>query len=314
MRPAHARRGRARSSTPSRTGRTCSVAALGRRLVFAADEYYLLADRPFPPAEHVRGLPDARGRHRHGPHVRARVHRPGRRADRRRSRVLRLGRRRAGRGLPRAVPRPRCGRTRRGAGVGRRCAPSPRRARSAILTGEYGARVLAPLVGDARARRRAGASPVANEFFGGNIGVTGLMVGDDLARVLAGRAGRPSLPAARRLPLRGPLPRRHHARRPAPARSRSWPPTASPCGARPRRAGVADGASEPARRRHRRPAQRRQVHAAQPHRRPARRHRRGAARGHPRPQGGRGRVAGRPVPAGRHRRLAAAAATRSTRR
>jgi hypothetical protein len=28
--------------------------------------------------------------------------------------------------------------------------------------------------------------PVANEFFGGNTAVTGLMVGEDLARVLAG--------------------------------------------------------------------------------------------------------------------------------
>ena len=39
------------SSTASRTGRTCSPPTLGRRLVYAADEYYLLADRPFPPAE-----------------------------------------------------------------------------------------------------------------------------------------------------------------------------------------------------------------------------------------------------------------------
>ena len=52
-------------------------AALGRRLVHAADEYYLMAGRPFPAAERLRGLHDARGRHRHGPHVRARVHRRG---------------------------------------------------------------------------------------------------------------------------------------------------------------------------------------------------------------------------------------------
>ena len=50
---------------------------------------------------------------------------------------------------------------------------------------------------------------VDNRFFGGNIGVTGLMVGEDLARVLADRAARPPLPAARRLPVRRPLPRRH---------------------------------------------------------------------------------------------------------
>ena len=46
----------------------------------------------------------------------------------------------------------------------------------------------------------------------------------------------------------------------------------------------------PARRRRRRPAQRRQVDAGQPHRRPARGDRGGAARRHARPQGGRGRV------------------------
>jgi len=51
-----------------------------------------------------------------------------------------------------------------------------------ILTGAYGARVLAPLV--------AGAHPdveiavVDNHYFGGNIGVTGLMTGEDISRVL----------------------------------------------------------------------------------------------------------------------------------
>src|SRR5690606_39449668 len=33
------------------------MATLGRRLAFAADEYYLLADRPFPPAEHYGDFP-----------------------------------------------------------------------------------------------------------------------------------------------------------------------------------------------------------------------------------------------------------------
>ena len=39
---------------------------LQRRLVFAADEYYLLAERPFPAACELRGLLAARGRDRHG--------------------------------------------------------------------------------------------------------------------------------------------------------------------------------------------------------------------------------------------------------
>ena len=53
-----------------------------------------------------------------------------------------------------------------------------------ILTGEYGARVLEPLV--ARLDRPdVRVIPVENRFFGGNIGVTGLLVGEDVARVLA---------------------------------------------------------------------------------------------------------------------------------
>ena len=61
----------------------------------------------------------------------------------------------------------------------------PRRdAPVAILTGEYGARVLEPLV-DELGRDDVRVLPVPNEFFGGNIGVAGLLVGEDLARVLA---------------------------------------------------------------------------------------------------------------------------------
>ena len=52
----------------------------------------------------------------------------------------------------------------------------------AVLTGEYGAAVLAPLLAD---RPGVRVLPVANGFFGGNIGVTGLLVGADIAPVLA---------------------------------------------------------------------------------------------------------------------------------
>ena len=62
---------------------------------------------------------------------------------------------------------------------------SPRRsAPVGILTGAYGAEVLGPLVAG-HARDDVRVIPVANEFFGGNTAVTGLMVGADLARVLA---------------------------------------------------------------------------------------------------------------------------------
>ena len=53
-----------------------------------------------------------------------------------------------------------------------------------ILTGEYGAEVLEPLL-PALARGGAARSvdvlPVANRFFGGNIAVTGLLTGRDVA-------------------------------------------------------------------------------------------------------------------------------------
>ena len=70
------------------------AAVLGRRLVHAADEYYLLAERPFPPAERYEAFLDARGRHRHGPHVRARVRRAVRRRHGTAAWLLRRRRRR----------------------------------------------------------------------------------------------------------------------------------------------------------------------------------------------------------------------------
>jgi NifB/MoaA-like Fe-S oxidoreductase len=53
-----------------------------------------------------------------------------------------------------------------------------------VLTGEFGARVIEPLIARL-SRPDVRVLPVANEFFGGNTGVTGLMTGTDLTRVLA---------------------------------------------------------------------------------------------------------------------------------
>ena len=62
---------------------------------------------------------------------------------------------------------------------------SPRRnAPIAVLTGEYGARVLTPLIDDL-GRDDVRVVPVPNRFFGGNVAVSGLMVGEDIARVLS---------------------------------------------------------------------------------------------------------------------------------
>ena len=185
---------------------------LGHRLVFAADEYYLLAGRAFPASGRLRGLRHARGRHRHGPGVRAGVARPrpsastgagagllrlGRR--RRGRRTLRGGRRlrRTGGGLPRRPldrdRRRRSTRRRRSRVVRRRSAPvaAPRcccvrlRARrSACSPASSAPGSSAPLV-EGVGRDDVRVIPVENRFFGGTTSVTGLLVGEDLARVLA---------------------------------------------------------------------------------------------------------------------------------
>jgi hypothetical protein len=56
----------------------------------------------------------------------------------------------------------------------------------ALLTGEYGARVLEPVLGTLAeaAGRPVRAVPVPNHLFGGNIAVTGLLAGADVAAVL----------------------------------------------------------------------------------------------------------------------------------
>jgi hypothetical protein len=55
--------------------------------------------------------------------------------------------------------------------------------RTTILTGEMGAAVLGPLLAGL-GQPAVRVLPVPNRFFGGNIGVTGLLVGEDLSRVL----------------------------------------------------------------------------------------------------------------------------------
>ncbi len=148
---------------------------LGRRLAFAADEYYLLAGRPFPDAEAYEGFPqheDGVGMARaleqelFGGTGEAVGTRPGFFAwvD---------GAGAEGYRAPRAGGQPVAG-----------ASSPPADAPVSVLTGEYGARVLEPL--QARlGRPDVRVVPVANHFFGGNIGVTGLLVGADLARVLA---------------------------------------------------------------------------------------------------------------------------------
>ena len=167
-----------------------------------------------------------------------------------------------------------------------------------VLTGTYGAQVLAPLLAGPDVRILA----VENDFFGGNIGVAGLLTGADLARALAaepddhryllpdaclsegrfldgltladlprGRGGPPTAGAACRT-----------GRPPVPARSALDARGAG--STRPRGGGG-------------RPPQRREVLAGQPDRRPPGGGGRGGAGGDPGPQGARRRVERRALPA-----------------
>ena len=153
-------------------------AVLGRRMVFAADEYYLMTGRPFPSAEayeafdmHEDGIGMARtfqlefdGQNEQAIGVRSGFF--------------------AAVDLP-ANPAAYTGLRSRHGGEPVGVSLSPRRnAPIAVLTGSFGAQVLEPLIRQL-GRDDIRVVAVENQFFGGNTGVTGLMTGEDLTRVLA---------------------------------------------------------------------------------------------------------------------------------
>jgi putative radical SAM enzyme (TIGR03279 family) len=157
-------------------------AVLGHRMVFAADEYYLLADRAFPDATAYGDFPmyeDGVGMARA---FEAELFGTGSRAtseDRGgffRSADADLS------GSSDAEYEPYRGVRATGDQLLR---IGPRRdAPVAILTAPYGARVLRPLI-QRLGRPDVRIVTVDNRYFGGNVAVSGLMVGADLARVLA---------------------------------------------------------------------------------------------------------------------------------
>jgi putative radical SAM enzyme (TIGR03279 family) len=177
------------------------LTALGRRLVLAADEYYLLAGRPFPDAEVYEGFP---------------MHEDGIGMARAFEQELVYGSIDsvvpAGRPATPAPHQVGCGsaetrdrggffrwadgdlsasvdadyepyRGPRGPHDQRLHVRPSRRAPVAVLTAPYGAAVLEPLV-YRLGRDDVRVVVVENRYFGGNIAVSGLMVGEDLARVL----------------------------------------------------------------------------------------------------------------------------------
>ena len=144
--------------------------ALGRRVVFAADEYYLLAGRSFPDEDSYEGY----AQHENGIGM-ARAFA----AEFAGATETVLGVRHGFFASVDGAPADGYRAPRGAVSVTLR---APDDAPVGVLTAPYGAEVLAPLVAG---RRGARIIPVSNDFFGGNIAVTGLMVGADVARVLA---------------------------------------------------------------------------------------------------------------------------------
>jgi len=157
------------------------LSCLGRRLAYASDEYYLLARRPFPALEDYGAV----AQHDNGVGMARAFEAAFAGRD--------LGEEQGERGPSgffrslEAAP-----------AIGYRAPRAPatvtlvprKRAGTTVLTGEYGARVLSPLITPLPADIDVVA--VRNEFFGGNIAVAGLLTGGDLSRVLA------DLPSGRR--------------------------------------------------------------------------------------------------------------------
>jgi NifB/MoaA-like Fe-S oxidoreductase len=152
--------------------------ALGRRLAFAADEYYLLADRPFPTDDEYEGFPQ----HENGVGMARSFAGEVRRAAAG-ERVTGTGPRSGFFAWVEGAP-PDGYRSRRNDVAS--LTVTDRARRTAIVTGEYGAQVLGSLLPTLTgvARSEVTLLPVANSFFGGNIAVTGLLTGRDVADAL----------------------------------------------------------------------------------------------------------------------------------
>ncbi len=158
---------------------------LGHRMVYAADEYYLLAEQPFPGSAAYEGA----DMHEDGIGMATTF------AAEFRGEVDTATSTASGffawvegaRGEGYRAPRTN-GDVTAEQPVTLSTRPVRTAAPVAVLSGTLGARIVAPLIAEADEAGLLSAPtrviPVDNEFFGGNVGVTGLMVGVDLQRVL----------------------------------------------------------------------------------------------------------------------------------
>jgi NifB/MoaA-like Fe-S oxidoreductase len=175
------------------------LATLGHRLVFAADEYYLLAAEPFPEPGAYEGFP----MHEDGVGMARTFELEFTGAVAQATGVATGffawvdGAPAEGYRAPRVTESPNESVTESSESsespaesvTGRAESPTesvPRKTGITLLTGEYGAQVLAPVADELAAAAGAPVRvvPVANRFFGGNIAVTGLLTGADVARAV----------------------------------------------------------------------------------------------------------------------------------
>jgi putative radical SAM enzyme (TIGR03279 family) len=155
------------------------LGVLGRRLVYASDEYYLLTDRPFPAFDAYDGMPQ----HENGIGM-ARTFEAEARAALAGAAVEGTGTRRGFFAWVDGAPADGYRAPRTSGAV----TMSDNRTRPVtIVTGAFGARVIEPLLDELRPHTRVPVRllTVENRFFGGNIGVTGLLTGADVAAALA---------------------------------------------------------------------------------------------------------------------------------
>ena len=146
---------------------------LGRRLVYAADEYYLLAGRDVPPAGDYDGFPQ----HENGIGM-IRAFQRAFAGDRDAAHGVRPGFFAWVDGAPAEGYRA----NRSFENVSAETSSRPDGGPFTVITGAYGAQALRPLLDG---RPEVAVLEVANDFFGGNIGVAGLLTGEDLSRALA---------------------------------------------------------------------------------------------------------------------------------
>ncbi len=156
------------------------LGCLGRRMVYASDEYYLIADRPFPELTQYDDFPQ----HENGIGM-SRLFEETFQGRSSSTEAVRGGFFSSIDGAPALGYR---APTLNGAMPRQKITISRKEdlSRVTILTGLYGSKVLTPILD------RAGLSEVEvlvveNQFFGGNISVAGLLTGEDLGRALDGR-------------------------------------------------------------------------------------------------------------------------------